>query len=233
MASNLCYTTHMIEWLLRCDAKDPEQAIKGRWLNRLLVSLITLGILSTLLSLATGQLTAVIISSVVLAGEAGITLLNRRGFVSLATGLLLAQVVLTTLGPGLLLPTLELPIAVAEPAFYALVIAIAGVFLTWRAVALLMVALSVLAIWYYIFSPVPALALERARDPSGMGSLLSTMVPLYVAIGAITWLSNRLLGETLEDLRRRNRDLQVANRELAAQERLRSELDIARDIQRR
>jgi methyl-accepting chemotaxis protein len=208
----------MLERLLYCAAPDPGQARKGRWLNRLLLSFIILGTLVVLSNLVLLQLTiATAGNSAVIVILVGLYALNRRGYVTLATSILLGVIVVAIIQAGFLVPgSVEL---LGYPMLLVIAIITTGIFLSWRWVLASVVVLSSVAVWYYLYSDIPGLLNLRTSNAAGIVLLTYTALILFVAAGALSWLSSRLIAETIDDLRRRNNELETAYQALAEQTR--------------
>jgi hypothetical protein len=207
----------MFAQLFVCPAPDAEQARKGRWLNIFLLSLVLLcitfiGSVTPLLTswprAVIGKLAILILVLVIL------YLLNRRGHVRLAA----ASLVLTGLIMLTLLaldPKTGAIVALFVPPFFVLVVTIAGVFLSWRLVPWLVLLLMLDTIWLY-HAAIPNVP-YRAEAPIVLWLITFCVLALFVAGGALSWLSSSLIGETVTDLRRRNLELETANRDLRRQ----------------
>ena len=208
----------MGEWLLRCQAADPDQARKGRWLNWLLLIFIALQTLLTLPVFFSPDLQVQFMAVDVFLLGALLVLyyLNRRGFVTFTAATLVVAMALAILAAALFTNT-DQALALIYPTLLFGVIAAAGVFLTWRAVATAVVTLSGITLWYYSFSSLTALVEYRRTSPDGATSLTVIVIMSLAGVGALSWLSSRLIQQALEDIRRRNAELAAANRELAAQ----------------
>ena len=207
----------MFAQLVVCPAPDAEQARKGRWLNIFLLSLVLLcltfiGSVTPLLSswprAVIGKLAILILVLVIL------YLLNRRGHVRLAaSSLVLTGLVMLTLLA--LDPKTGAIVALFVPPFFVLVVTIAGVFLSWRLVPWLVLFLTLNTIWLY-HAAIPNVP-YRADAPIVLWLITFCVIALFVAGGALSWLSSSLIGETVADLRRRNLELETANRDLRRQ----------------
>src|SRR5215217_5699448 len=93
----------MLERLTYCAAADPDQRHKGRWLNRILLSFFVLGVLVNLLTVfllpPSDALFANIVTVLLIVA---IYFLNRRGFVTAATLILLAIIAAAIVASGAL-----------------------------------------------------------------------------------------------------------------------------------
>ncbi len=206
----------MLERLFDCAAADPEVARKGRWLNRLLVSFIVIGgviVITSALLLPFSMVTITNGAAVLLL--VGLYFINRRGYVGVTLWILLAlvmaAVIFSATGEHDNLAVLM------YPALFVLVILTTGVFLSWTGVLGAVIAVGAVTIWYYTGSTIPVVRDYQVREPSGVNLLMYTLLLLFAASGALSWLSNRLIGETLTALRRRAGDLEAALATLAEQ----------------
>ncbi len=209
----------MIDHLLSYHEGDPEEARKGRWMNILLLSFIVMGILLTLadaLSPRSQLASSLIIDLVTVILLGGLYLVNRQGYVTLAAAGLIMVISANIIVASF---TLELSLgpALGYPALFALVIVTAGVFLNWRAVIALSLLFSLFTLAYYYSDISVIIRSYRGTDSDGVLTTALIMVVLFVAVGAISWLSSRLIQQTVADLRQRNVELEDAYRELVAQ----------------
>lgn len=205
----------MLARLVQASLPDGEQARKARWLNRLLLSFAALGIAQlgvTTLLLPWSITTLADAGAVVLV--LGLYTLNRRGRVTAALLGLLAILVAVVLQAGFSVPDLA---GLAYPALFVLVIVSTGVFLSGWAVLGTVVVVSAITVWYYLASPAPSVVTYRSQDPQGLSLFMYTLVLLFLGAGALSWLSSRMIGETVGDLRRRAADLEMAYRTLTTQ----------------
>jgi methyl-accepting chemotaxis protein len=216
----------MVNWLLEYPTADREQRRKGRWLNALILTLIGIGIAVILLQgvlqdAQLGQAVPVTLGAVVLL--LGLYALNRQGQGRAAA----AGVVVVLSGAvfgGMLTLKTGATLALVEPMFFAVVIVAAGVFLSWRWVPLLGVVLSLLTAWYYLGDVSPLLREVRAQDRAGISLLALIMPAMFAAVAALSWLSSRMISDTLADLRERNEELEQAYGTLVTQSRREHEL---------
>lgn len=81
----------------------------------------------------------------------------------------------------------------------------------------MVVLVSGMTIWYYLASTAPLIVAYREHNLPSLTTLSVTLPLLFITIGALSALSNRLIRSTLDDLRRRNSDLETAYARLAAQ----------------
>jgi methyl-accepting chemotaxis protein len=72
------------------------------------------------------------------------------------------------------------------------------------------IVISGITVWYYLYSKIPTLQAAQATDQQGLFFLLYSMILLFLAGGALSWLSSRVIGESLRDLRQRNQELATA-----------------------
>jgi len=196
-----------------------EQQRKAKWLRRLLFIFISLAVFATLLGLLlygpTAQ-SAVTVSAGIL--MVGLYALNQRGWVNVAA-LGVVGIALAAIASLFSYDTITQLTTVTNLALLVIPIAVAGVFLSWRSVlATIVIAIVAVAL---VFPPSVVAGSE-------LTSVVSTLVILFVATGALSWLSGRIIGETVDDLRRRNADLEAAYNDLAAQSQ--REHDLGRDI---
>ncbi len=217
----------MLERLVYCAASDPEVARKGRWLNRLLLGFIALGILAVvsallLLPLSVDSLANAAVVLLVIA----IYWLSRSGFVTAAAVSLLVIMLAAFTGAAFL--QTDNVIALGYPALFVLIIMTAGAFLNWRAVLGITVAVVAVVLWYYYFSNIAILVTTRRTSPEAIALFVFTVITLVVAASLLSLLSSQLLREALQDVRGRNADLQAAYSQLAAQSQ--REHDLGADI---
>jgi methyl-accepting chemotaxis protein len=216
----------MLNWLLEYPATDREQRRKGRWLNALMLTLIGIGLALILLQgilqdTQLGQAVPVALGAVVLL--LALYALNRQGQGRLAAAGVVVVLTGSVFGVMLTLNT-GATLALVEPMFFALVIVTAGVFLSWRWVPLLGVVLSLLTAWYYLGDVSPLLSEVRAQDRAGITLLALIMPAMFAADAALSWLSSRMISDTLADLRERNEELEQAYGTLVMQSRREHEL---------
>ncbi|HMA37050.1 MAG TPA: methyl-accepting chemotaxis protein [Chloroflexia bacterium] len=206
----------MVEWLIQCRNADPEQVRKGRSLSRLLLTFLVLAVALTLNNLFSPQAQFLLIDGASAVIVIGIYLLNRRGYVAAAS-----SVLLTLISASIILEAVSFKggsaLEWAYPAVFVVVIAAAGVFLSWPAIVIGILIATAFTSWYYYASDIPLLRTYRLTDSAGTDTIVVTMIMVFVAVGALSWLSNSLIGETLRDLRRRAADLQTAYTALTAQ----------------
>ncbi|HUS17722.1 MAG TPA: methyl-accepting chemotaxis protein [Chloroflexia bacterium] len=206
----------MIDRLLDCAATTTDQVRKGRWLNGLLLGFIVLSLALSAFALGSGQTAFAVPDLLMALLMSGLYWFNRRGHVAIVAPVLVSAITLFVFALALS-PGNGLAAALTYPVLLVLVIIAAGVFLTWRVVPVAVVSLSVLTVVYYEYSTVPSLAAYRASDFAGLSVLVTTLPILFLAVGALSWLSNRLIGQTLTDLRHQNAELEAAYMSLAAQ----------------
>lgn len=205
----------MLTRFIEISHPDADLARKVRWLNRLLLSFIGTGTLAVV-----GMLVAlpfsvqIVISALVIPLLFGLYLLSRRGLITPALVGLLILLTGAILQAGLTVPSLA---TLSYPALFVLAISTVGVFLSARAVLLAVVILSVVTVWYYQYSGAPGLAFIRNTDPQSLTFFMYSILVLFVGAGALSWLSSRMMNETLSTLRRRATELEAAYRELAEQ----------------
>lgn len=209
----------MLDRMLNYGVGDPEEARKGRWMNILLLSFILIGLLLTLtdaLSSRSQLASSLIIDFVTVIFLVGLYLINRRGYLNVAAAGLIVAIAANIIVASFTLD-LSLGPALGYPALFALVIVTAGVFLNWRAVIMLALLFSLFTLAYY-YSNVSAIIQDyRRTDADGVLTTALIMVVLFVTVGALSWLSSRLIQQTVTDLRLRNGELEEAYRELIAQ----------------
>ncbi|MDQ2807749.1 MAG: methyl-accepting chemotaxis protein [Chloroflexota bacterium] len=218
----------MLRYFVDPTVSTAEQQRKAKWLQRLLGIFLVLALFATLLGLlhyGLSRQSLITVAALVL--MAGLYAVNQRGWSNLAAlglvGILLVSIALllndsrTTLLP-----------AIANSALFVIPIAVAGVFLSWRSV-LATVLITIAGVWWY-YTPgwSPLVFPPAVMADSTLTSLISTLAILFVATGALSWLSGRIIGETVNDLRRRNADLEAAYNDLTAQSA--REHDLGRDI---
>ena len=73
------------------------------------------------------------------------------------------------------------------PMLMVLALITTGIFLSWRWVLANVVVISGIAVWYYLYSDVPAMRDLRAAYGDGMVLLTYTALILFVAAGALSW----------------------------------------------
>jgi signal transduction histidine kinase len=207
--------TPLRERLLRSAAPTPELARQGRWLNALLLSFVVIGTLAAPVGLFVPHSGLLQIDGTAVLVFVGLYLLNRRGAVRLAAGGLVITLAIASLAPAAFWEG-SLSSKLIEPVLFVLVIITAGTFLPWRTVPLLVVLSSAVAIWYYNFSPIPLLVMDRTADSDGIAALSFIMPVVYGAVGVLSWLSNQVIAEAFAELHRQNADLQARTTELAA-----------------
>ena len=142
----------MREWLIQSDATIAEEARKGRWLSVLLLTFTVLTLIVVLGLWLIPQLQlarAVWINVITFFVFAGLYWVNRRGWVRISAVGILLIITINILVVALFLNT-GLAAALALPAMFVIVIAAAGVFLTWRWVAVTVAILSVVTFIYYL-----------------------------------------------------------------------------------
>jgi methyl-accepting chemotaxis protein len=206
----------MLKGLLDCAARDPEQARKGWWLNWLLLAFIVLNCVLVVVSILGPPSAFVLADSITLLLLVGLYILNRRGFVSVVAVTLVVLCCLAVAG-GCLISNASLSLALVFPAFFVVAMLASGVFLSWRAVPLVGLLCVIFSLWYYLASNVSTIAAYRISNPDSTVQIATSICMLMAGVGALSWLSSRLLRQALVDLRRRNTDLEAAYNELAAQ----------------
>ncbi len=218
----------MLRYLVDTPLSTDEQQRKAKWLSRLLFIFVVLAALAGLVGLiqyGLGIQTAITISADLL--MAGLYAINRRGWTNVAAlgfvGLVLVSIALslndnkTTLSAG-----------IANSALLVIPIAVAGVFLSWRSV-LATILIAIAGVWWYYTPSVSPLTFSPSViADSTLTNLITTLSLLFVAAGVLSWLSGRIIGETVDDLRRRNAELEAAYNDLTAQSA--REHDLGRDI---
>lgn len=209
----------MLNWLLEYRAADGEQLRKGRWLNALLLTLIAIGTILSLVELVAqdpqlGQAVPVAEGAVVLL--LGLYGVNRQGHGMLAAAGVVAVLIGAVFGVMVLLKTGS-TLALVEPMFFGLVIVTAGVFLSWRWVPLLGGVLTLLTAWYYLGNISPLIAAYRAQDQAGVVLLALIMPAMFAAVAALSWLSSRMISDSLANVRERNVELERAYQTLVEQ----------------
>src|SRR5579859_6166403 len=220
----------MREWLSRCPVTDAEQVRKWRVLNVLLLSFAGVLVVNGTFSFLFNTLQQGLTNLVTLGLIAGLYLVNHRGQVTVATWGLVASAMAFVLASAID-PGQGLMSAVISPTAFVVPIAVAGVLISWRVVPAITLLASGVTIWLYL-DGLPQLAGYRGPHYDDILAMVFGLVLVFVATAAASWLSSRLIFEALGDLRARNVELVLANRALAEQERFRSELEIARTIQR-
>ena len=207
----------MINWLLHSGAADPDTARRGRLLNVFILIFAALAVVNMLSVFLLGVSELVLVIVALLVVLAGIYAASRRGAVSVSAGLLVALLLLIMH----VLATLEAggPVSAGlTPALFAIPLALAGVTLPWRAVALVLPVALVDTVWLYL-SGIPQLAEYRVTSAWDMQILLLATLTLLVTVGLLAMLSGRQIQAILGDLRRRNLELEAANHDLAARSR--------------
>jgi methyl-accepting chemotaxis protein len=150
-------------------------------------------------------------------------LINRRGYITLAAGGLVVAIAANIIAASFTLD-LSLGPALGYPALFALVIVTAGVFLSWRVVVALAAFFSLFTLAYYYGNISPTIEQYRRTDADGVLTSTLIMVVLFVAVGALSWLSSRLIQQTVADLRQRNTQLEEAYQALVTQSQQEHEL---------
>jgi methyl-accepting chemotaxis protein len=207
----------MLDQLLECQATDPESARRGRWLNRLLLSFLVIIIPVIVVDAVLPHFPLAPGLPVNTAAWFGVLLsyfLSRRGYVMPAILMLLITLTGTILGLTLVV-NLGLTAALTFPFYFAVVVGTAGIFLGGRAVLGVVGCLVAIGLLYYTTNPT--VAAYQAQDPYGIAILAFSLVILFAGTGALSWLSSRMIGETLLDLQRRNQELEGAYLDLARQ----------------
>jgi serine phosphatase RsbU (regulator of sigma subunit) len=219
----------MRDWLFRCPLADPDLARRWRLVNTLVLSLGVLLAFNGLSSYFFSSPIQGLINVFTLAQVGAIFLLNRRGWIDTATwalvGMTLLFVVISSLDP-----TQGLMSAVIGPATFVVPIAVSGILISWRALPAITAVSAAATAWLYLVQ-LPQMADYRSAHPDDTLSLVIGLILVFLATAVASWLANRLLFDTLRDLRLRNGELEQANVALAEGERLQSELAIARAIQ--
>jgi methyl-accepting chemotaxis protein len=216
----------MINRLLSYQVGDPEQQRKGRWMNTLLLSFIVMGVLLTIADAANprSQLAgSLVIDFLTVIFLVGVYLINRRGYLTLAAGGLVVAIAANIIAASFTLD-LTLGPALGYPALFALVIVTAGVFLSWRVVVALAAFFSLFTLAYYYGNISPTIEQYRRTDADGVLTSTLIMIVLFVAVGALSWLSSRLIQQTVADLRQRNTQLEEAYQALVTQSQQEHEL---------
>lgn len=210
----------MMTWTSARVLHDPILARKRHWLQRLLVSFTLIGALIlgfNEIEISAQMTRTMIPNAIATLTLLGLVVLNRRGYVTAAaTGLVLV------IGSNILIAAyflnLSLAPALAYPVLFTVVIVAADVFLSWRAVVILVPGvISITTLYYATSQASPALVAYRATDPDGTFAITSILAILFVVVGALAWLSSRLISETLADLQQRAAELATANQELRLQ----------------
>lgn len=194
---------------------DADLARKARWLNRVLLSFIltgAVGVAGMLLLLPFSLQTAV--SALIVPMLVGLYALSRRGLITPALIGLLILLTGAVLQAGLTLPNYA---TLSYPVLFVLVIITVGVFLSARAVFAAVACVGAVTIWYYQFSSAPGVLPYRTDSPQTLALFMYTVLILFVGAGALSWLSSRMMDETLNTLRRRATELEAAYGELAEQ----------------
>jgi methyl-accepting chemotaxis protein len=194
---------------------DADLARKARWLNRVLLSFVITGLIASVGMLLAFPFSAQIaISFIVVAALTGLYALSRRGMVTLSLVGLLVLLTAGILQAGLVLPNVG---TLSYPALFVLVIITVGVFLSARVVFVAVGCVGIVTIWYYQYSSAPGVVLFRTQNPEALTLFMYTLLILFIAAGGLSWLSSRMMDETLSTLRRRASELEAAYRELAEQ----------------
>jgi methyl-accepting chemotaxis protein len=127
---------------------------------------------------------------------------------------LLTVVVLAVLQASLAVPEF---VALVYPALFVLVIVTTGIFLSAREVLGTVLVMSAITVWYYLYSDASAVLPYRAAQPQALNLFMVTLLILFMGAGALSWLSSRMMRETLAALHHRAVALETAYRELAEQ----------------
>ena len=216
----------MLKWLLHSGAPNPDEARRGRLLNVFILIFAALAALNLLSVLILGVTELALVIAALLLLLAGIYVAGRQGAVGLAAGALVMLMV-AIMHVLAVLPAGGLVSAGLTPALFAIPVALAGVTLSWRAVLLVSGVVMADTVWLYV-DGIPQLAAYRATDPADMQILLFATLTLLATVGLLALLSGRQIQAILDDLRRRNLDLEAANHDLAA--RSRREHQLSADI---
>ena len=218
----------MLRYLVDPPLSTDEQQRKAKWLSRLLFIFVVLAALAGLAGLIQYGLdlqTVITISADLL--MTCLYVINRRGGTNIAA-LGFVGVVLASLAIALNDTNTSLSAGIANSALLVVPIAVAGVFLSWRSV-LVTILLAIAGVWWYYTPGLSSLTFSPSViADSTLTNLITTLSLLFVASGALSWLSGRIIGETVSDLRRRNAELEAAYNDLAAQSQ--REHDLGRDI---
>src|SRR5207253_2652775 len=94
----------MFAWLLDCPAPTPEQQRKGRWLNGLVLIFCALALGIIINGLLTNQLQFLLADLVTTALLLLLYLINRRGFYTAASIMLVSVLSAAIIGPMFVLP---------------------------------------------------------------------------------------------------------------------------------
>ena len=205
----------MLTRFIEISHPDADLARKARWLNRVLLSFMLTGTLAVVGMVAVFPFSAQIaISALVVPLLFGLYLLSRRGFITPALVGLLTLLTGALLQAGLVLTDFA---TMSYPALFVLVIIVVGVFLSERAVLAAVLSMGAVTVWYYQYSTAPGVLQLRAESPQTVALFMYTILILFVGAGGVSWLSSRMMGETLHTLRRRAAELEAAYKELAEQ----------------
>jgi serine phosphatase RsbU (regulator of sigma subunit) len=220
--------------LLYCAAPDPETARRGQGFNLILLALmVIIGGTAPLFAITTGNGVATLgMQWAIVAVMGGLYAASRRGWVTPGVLVLLVVGTLAILTAPAVSET-DLGGEIVTPAFLALIVILAGVLLPAWGMALVVLIEVLLGYWYYSSGGGPQLTAFRAGHGLETQTLSLAVPLLYVQVGTLAWLANRLISGTVRELRQRNQALEQATADLAGKERLRSEIDIASNIQRR
>ncbi len=218
----------MLRYLVDTAVSTDEQRRKATWLRRLLGIFLVLALFATLLGLLQYGLSSPRLTNVgAIVLMVGLYALNQRGWSNFAA-LGLVGVLLVSIASFLTDSTSTLPAAVATSALLVVPVAVAGVFLSWRSVIMVIVIVIAGNWWYYTPGLSPLVPQLQTVTSATLTAVISTLGILFAVTGALSWLSGRIIGETVSDLRRRNADLEAAYNDLAAQSQ--REHDLGRDI---
>jgi methyl-accepting chemotaxis protein len=193
-----------------------EQQRKAQWIERMLVIFLIIGGISIAIGLIQYGLSPGTLTTITAVGIiAGLYWFNRQGWVALTaiclTGVLLVAVMAITIQTAS-----DLASSVSMAGLMVIPIATSGVFLSWRAVLGSVVVASLFAGWFYLVSDSSILA-GGTYNSTSMSGILQVLITMFVATGVLSWLSSRIIGETVRDLQRRNRELETAYGDLASQ----------------
>lgn len=205
----------MWAWVFACAASDPDVAYRGRWFNAILLSLIAFQTSITVLYALQGQALLAGAQAARLVVLLPLYLMVRRGYVFPAVGATIVTLgAIQLLFPLMTQPTLLL--ALSNPLYLMVLILIAGIFLPGRWLILLMLGSALATGWYYYSAPVASLAAQREQDLQSFTPIILGAWSLFVLLGGMTWMGNRMLRQLLADLQRRNAALDAARQDLTA-----------------
>jgi serine phosphatase RsbU (regulator of sigma subunit) len=218
--------------LLECAAADPDLRRKGRLLNALFLGFTALELINMVYTLLVQKIAIEAVDVVAFFSFLALYAATRRGHVLIAawTIILFSLVLIAYFAVNV--PPDHPMTEISTLALLMVPIVLTGVFLPWWAAFLVTAVSCLFTFWVYVVGGSGHAAYNQAHSEELSMALFILELSL-IAGGLLAGTSGRLIESALDDLRQRNRDLEGANRELASQERLRSELDIARSIQRR